>query len=97
MSALDLFDMAVSVALVAVCWWLSHQNATGREPFGKTISTGYALLAMSTLGSLLFGHVDDLAAALPASLVFGKTVLTFTLGVVAVRLAFVYGPDPDRG
>jgi len=87
-------DNTLSVLLVLVCWWLSHQNAAGREPFGRTIASGYSMLALAVLANMLFRNFGALSFALPVSLLFSKAVLVFTLAAVAVRLSIIH-PPPD--
>lgn len=93
MNHMLLADNILSVLLVLVCWWLVHQNASGREPFGRTIASGYAFLALAVLANMLFRNLDVLTFVLPASLLFSKGVLVFTLGAVAARLSIIHPPQ----
>ena len=94
MNALLLISNALSIPLILVCWWLAHQNASGREPFGRSIATGYSVLALAALANMMFRGVEQLAFALPVSLVISKAVLVATLGLVAVRLSIIH-PQPN--
>ena len=79
-----------SILLVVVCWWLAHQNATGREPLARTVAGGYAVLALLALGNMLFRNVEEFRPFLPWSLVASKYILVATLGLVARRLGILY-------
>lgn len=92
MNVMLLADNILSVLLVLVCWWLAHQNSAGREPFGRTIASGYSLLALAVLANMLFRNLDLLNFVLPMSLLFSKAVLVFTLSAVAVRLSIIHPP-----
>lgn len=92
MSIMLLTDNILSVLLVMVCWWLAHQNASGRESFGRTIASGYSTLALAVLANMLFRNLDALAFVLPVSLLFSKAVLVFTLAAVAARLTIIHPP-----
>lgn len=94
MNVMLLVDNTLSALLVGVCWWLAHQNAVGREPFGRTIAVGYSALALAVLSNALFRNVDELAAVLPISLLFSKAILVLTLSAVAARLSILH-PPPD--
>ena len=85
-------DNVLSCALVFICWWLSHQNATGREPFGKLIAIGYSVLGLMVLANALFRNAAGFHEVLPLSLLFSKFVLVCTLGLVAARLLILYAP-----
>ena len=84
----------LSTVLIIVCWWLAHQNAAGREPFGRSIATGYALLAMDVLANMLFRSFEEMQHLLPYSLLFGKVILTATLWLVAIRLSQLNAARP---
>lgn len=92
MSVILLADNILSVLLVLVCWWLAHQNSAGREPFGRTIASGYSLLAVTVLANIAFRNQDLLNFLLPVSVLFSKAVLVSTLLVVAVRLSIIHPP-----
>ncbi|XAT57837.1 hypothetical protein GN241_10980 [Rhodobacteraceae bacterium IMCC1335] len=96
MNILLVADNIVSSALVIVCWWLAHQNSGGRQPFKRAIATGYSLLAMTVLASMMILSVSDLRWLVPYAELAGRTVLTVTLGAVAVRLAVLHSPPPDH-
>lgn len=89
MSVALIVDNGLSTALVLVCWCLAHQNASGHEPFGRTIATGYSILALAVLANMLFRNLLTLSFALPVSLLISKAVLVFTLTMVATRLAII--------
>lgn len=78
-----------SVALVMVCWWLAHQNAAGKEPFGQQIAAGYAMLALNVMFSMGLRNWPNYSGLVPYSVLFGKIVLTITLSFVAWRLTVI--------
>ncbi len=90
MNILLVADNIVSSVLVVVLWWLAHQNSGGREPFKRLIATGYSLLAMTVLASMMIHNVADLRWLVPYAELAGRCVLTLTLGAVAARLAWLY-------
>lgn len=92
MNVMLLADNILSILLVLVCWWLAHQNSAGREPFGRTIASGYSMVALAVLSNMLFRNFDVLSFVLPVSLLFSKAVLVFTLAAVAVRLSIIHPP-----
>ena len=96
MNFLLVADNIVSSVLVIVCWWLAHQNSGGREPFKRSIATGYSLLAMAVLASMLVHNFADLQWLVPYTELAARTVLALTLGAVAARLAWLYSPPPDH-
>lgn len=96
MNILLVADNIVSFGLVIVCWWLAHQNSGGREPFKRSIATGYSLLAMTVLASLLIHNVGELNWLVPWVELTARAILTVTLGAVAARLAWLYAPPPDH-
>lgn len=94
MNWLLVVDNIVSVVLVIVCWWLAHQNSGGDEPFKRSIATGYSLLAMTVLASLLVHNSAGLLWMVPIMDVVARGVLAITLGAVAARLAWLYPISP---
>lgn len=96
MSVHFVIDQGLSLSLVFICWWLTHQNAFGGEPFGKIIAAGYAALGLSILANMLFRSFDDHGQILlMRSLLVSKAILTATLGLVALRLSVIYDADED--
>ena len=89
-------DNFVSIGLVFVCWWLAHQNSGGREPFARSIATGYSFLAMGILADMLVHNIADMQWLVPYAEVAVRAVLVITLGAVAARLAWVYAPPPHH-
>ena len=75
-----------STALVMVCWWLSHQNATNTDPYARTISAGYGLIGMNVLATMLFRNLPAYADLVALSIVLTKCAFVMTLGFVASRL-----------
>lgn len=96
MNFLLVADNIVSSVLVIVCWWLAHQNSGGREPFKRSIATGYSLLAMAVLASMLVHNFANLHWLVPYAELVGRSVLTVTLGAVAACLAWLYSTPPDH-
>lgn len=81
-----LLNNVLSIALIFVCWWLVHLNATRAEPYGRIIAVGYSALALLVLANGLFRNVEPFRAYLPWSLLASKAGLVFTLTMVALRL-----------
>ena len=96
MNVLLIAENIVSTGLVIVCWWLAHQNSGGREPFKRSIATGYSLLAMTVMASVLIRNATDLNWLVPYVELTARGILTVTLGAVAARLAWLYSPPPSR-
>lgn len=96
MNTLLVADNIVSSVLVIVCWWLAHQISGGREMFRRSIATGYSLLAMAVLASVLVHNFADLQWMVPYAELAARAVLAVTLGTVAARLAWLYAPPPDH-
>ncbi|QDP64900.1 MAG: hypothetical protein Unbinned5081contig1001_57 [Prokaryotic dsDNA virus sp.] len=85
-----LIDNILSVWLALVCWWLAHQNASGNEPLGRWIATGYGVLALLVMWNALFRNVAGLGGYLPYSLLLSRAVLSVVLSLVAYRLYALY-------
>ena len=96
MSWLLIANNWLSFLMVLVCWWLVHQNALDREPFGRSIAAGYSILAMLVLANALFRNVVEFQSILPWSLVASKAVLVCTLALVSLRLTLLHAEPPGR-
>lgn len=81
-----ILNNVLSIALIFVCWWLVHLNATRAEPYGRIIAVGYSALALLVLANGLFRNVEPFRPYLPWSLLASKAGLVFTLTMVALRL-----------
>lgn len=82
-------DQASSMLLVNFCWWLSHENQSGKLPLRRLMSLSYAALGMMVLGNMLLRSFEQFHNILPWSLLASKVVLVLTLGVAAARLTIM--------
>ncbi|SHI91282.1 hypothetical protein [Wenxinia saemankumensis] len=87
MNWLLLCNNVTSVAVVLMCWWLTHSNSRGLFP-GRWIAALYSLLGLSVL---LTGVVRNLAVmpfdAVPWFIVATKGILAIVLLLEVYRRA----------
>ena len=79
-------DQTISAALVMLCWWLAHQNATERWYLGKPLAVAFSVLGMILLANMLFRSFESFEGILPWARVASKAALAVVLGLTVWRL-----------
>lgn len=80
--------------IVGVCWWLSHVNASGPEPFRRSISLSYSLAGWCKAAAAGLHWVPDFTEVVPVFTILGRFFLGLALTLVAMRLMRLYPEKP---
>ena len=68
-------DQGLSAALILLCWWLAHQNATEHRHLGRAVAVAFAVFGMLLLANMLFRSFERFEHLLPWSRIASKLAL----------------------